>query len=173
MAQTPATYILMYCDPQRLFLLYVASNSGKGYWDCKLPCIEAQIELFSSNEHERQLCEEFAPQPGATNGNDAHVCEPICINMYCRAKRNNQEKTTHSLKEGVTKIKFGVVNLFTSSICAIIYFVLWCNSVHRHGDHCLSFPLGEVRILCRTATRAHFVVINKGAGQFYLSFDTR
>ena len=27
-----------------------------------------------------------------TNDNDAHVCEPICINMYCRAKHNNQGK---------------------------------------------------------------------------------
>ena len=34
--------------PQRLFLLYVVSNSGKRYWDCKLPCIEAQIELSST-----------------------------------------------------------------------------------------------------------------------------
>ena len=89
----------------------VASNSGKRYWDCKLPCTEAHIELSSTfvydqkeNEHEPQLCDEFAPHPGGTNDNDAHVCEPICINMYCRAKHNNQEKTTHSLKEGVTKI---------------------------------------------------------------------
>ena len=50
------------------------------------------------------LCEEFAPQPGGTNDNEAHVYEPICINMYCRTKHNNQEKTTHSLKEGVTEI---------------------------------------------------------------------
>ena len=33
--------------------------------------------------------------------------------------------------------------------------------------------LGEVRIPRRTAARAHFVVINKGAGQFFLSSDTR
>ena len=33
-------------------------------------------------------------------------------------------------------------------------------------------PRGEVRILRRTATRAHFVDINKGPGQFYLSSDT-
>ena len=80
----------------------VASNSGKRYWDCKLPYIEAHIELSSTfvyhqkkNEQERQLCDEFALHPGGTNDNDAHVCEPTCINMYCRAKHNNQEKTTH------------------------------------------------------------------------------
>ena len=26
----------------------VASNSGKSYWDCKLPCIETHIELSST-----------------------------------------------------------------------------------------------------------------------------
>ena len=81
------TFWCIAMHPQRLFLLYVASNSRKRYWDCKLPSsIEAQIELSSpfvnlwpENEHKRQLCEEFAPQPGGTNDNDAHVCEPICI----------------------------------------------------------------------------------------------
>ena len=34
-------------------------------------------------------------------------------------------------------------------------------------------PLAEVRIPRRAAARAHFLVINKGTGQFYLSFDTR
>ena len=45
--------------------------------------------------------------------------------------------------------------------------------IGRHGHHCRSSPLGEVRIPRRTAARAHFVVINKGAGHFYLSSDTR
>ena len=34
-------------------------------------------------------------------------------------------------------------------------------------------PLAEVRISLRAAARAYFLLINKGAGQFYLSFDTR
>ena len=58
------------------------------------------------------------------------------------------------------------------------YHFLLCNtclyrSVRRHGHHCHSSPLAEVRIPRRAAARAHFLVINKGAGQFYLSFDTR
>ena len=43
----------------------------------------------------------------------------------------------------------------------------------KHGYHSRSSPLGEVRIPLRTAARAHFVVVNKGAGKFYLIFDTR
>ena len=48
------------------------------------------------------------------------------------------------------------------------YYVLLCNtclyrSVRRHGHHCHSSRLAEVRIPRRTAARAHFLVINKGA----------
>ena len=84
--------------PQRLFLLYVVSNSGKRYWDCKLPCIKAQIELSSTFVYDQKMstsgtCARNSHlSQGGTNDNDAHVCEPICINMYCRAKHNNQEK---------------------------------------------------------------------------------
>ena len=46
LVQTPATYILM---------LYVVSNSGKRYWDCKLPCIEAQIELSSTFVYDQKM----------------------------------------------------------------------------------------------------------------------
>ena len=34
--------------PQRLSVLYIASNSWKRHWDCKLHCIQTQIELSSS-----------------------------------------------------------------------------------------------------------------------------
>ena len=75
---------------QRLLLLFVASNSGKRYWDWTLPRIKAQIELsstfvydykMSTAEHEWQFCKEFAPHPGGTNDNDAHACEPNYITV--------------------------------------------------------------------------------------------
>ena len=96
--------------PQWLFLLYIVSNSGKRYWDCKLPCIEAQRELSNTFVYDQKMSTSGSSarnshlSHGGTNDNDAHVSEPICINMYCRAKHNNQEKNTHSLKEEVTKI---------------------------------------------------------------------
>ena len=54
------------------------------------------------------------------------------------------------------------------------FYVLLCNtclyrSVHRHGHHCHSSPLAEVRIPRRAAARAHFLVINKGARSTVLS----
>ena len=54
-------------------------------------------------------------------------------------------------------------------------FILRCDVIRftGMGITVIRPPLGEVRILRRTATRAHFVVINRGAGQFYLSSDTK
>ena len=72
---------------QRLLLLFVASNSGKKYWDWTLPRIRPKIELSSTfvydykNEHEGQFCEEFAPHPGGTNDHDDHACEPNNITV--------------------------------------------------------------------------------------------
>ena len=39
-----------------------------------------------------------------------------------------------------------------------------------HSHYCHSSPLAEVRIPRRAAAHAHFLIVNKGAGQFYLSF---
>ena len=72
----------------------------------------------------------------------------------------------------------GVIVMVTVMSVTVLHQVLgggrsWWRTVHRHGHHCHSSPLAEVRIPRRAAARAHFIVINKGAGQFYLSFDTR
>ena len=59
------------------------------------------------------------------------------------------------------------------------YYVLPCNTdmfiqIGSQTWASLSFVLpAEVRISHRAAACAHFLVINKGVGQFYLSFDTR
>ena len=83
LAQTPATCILMYCNAFSLFLLpFVASNSGKRYWDWTLPRIRAQIELFSTFVYDYKMstigssAKNFAPHPGGTIDNDPHTCEP-------------------------------------------------------------------------------------------------
>ena len=156
---------------QRLLLPFVASNSGKKYWDWTLPRIRAQIEL-SSTFYERQFCEEFAPHPGGTNDNDDHACEPndITVQNKIIAKILPVNK--------FTTLKFLSLLPSMNGYFFLDYYVLLCNtclyrSVHRHGHHCHSSPLAEVRIPRRAAARAHFLVINKGAGQFYLSFDTR
>ena len=98
---------------------------------------------------------------------------PANRSFYCRAKYNNQEKYYRAI-EGRSHDNFHMC-IYTRIVFFLrqFYFALSYNSVHRHEHHCRSFPLDEVRIPRRTAARAHFVVINKGARQFNLNSATR
>ena len=49
--------------------------------------------------------------------------------------------------------------------------IMFCFTIHVYTDRFTD--MAEVRIPRRAAARAHFLVINKGDGKFYLSFDTR
>ena len=58
--------------------------------------------------------------------------------------------------------------------------IVFCPAIHVYtdrfagmGNHGHSSPLAEARIPRRAAGGTHFLVINKSAGQFYLSFDAR
>ena len=109
---------------------------------------------------------------GELNDNDAHACEPNYITV--------QNKIIAKILpvNKFTTLKFLSLLPSMNGYFFPDYYVLLCNtclcrSVRRHGHHCHSSPLAEVRIPYRAAARAHFLVINKGSEQFYLSFDTR
>ena len=129
----------------------------------------AHLCLWLQNE-QRQFCEEFAPHPGGTNDNDAHSCQP----NYIKVQNKIIVKILPVNK--FTTLKFLSLNELVFFF--LDYYVLLCNlclyrSVGRHGHHCHSSPVAEVRIPRTAAARAHFLVINKGAEHFYLSFDTK
>ena len=179
LAQTPAAYILIYCNSfsttftaVRCFQLRkkVLRLDATSYQSSDRTV--QHLCLWLQNEHERQFCEEFAPHPGGTNDNDDHACEPnnITVQNKIIAKILPVNK--------FTTLKFLSLLPSMNGYFFLDYYVLLCNtclyrSVHRHGHHCNSSLLDEVRIPRRAAACAHFLVINKGAGQFYLSFDTR
>ena len=88
LAQTPATYILMYgnafsttftavrCLQLRKKVLRLNATSYQGS--------ERTVQnlcLWLQNEHEWQFCKEFAPHSRRTNDNDAHVFEPNYITV--------------------------------------------------------------------------------------------
>ena len=107
---------------------------------------------------------------GELNDNDAHACEPNYITV--------QNKIIAQIPPVNKFTKFLSLLPSMNGKFFLDYYVLFCNtclyrSVRRHGHHCHSSPVAEVRILRRAAAGAHFLVINKGARQFYLSFDTR
>ena len=164
---------------QRLLLLFVASNSGKKYWDWTLPRTRAQIELSSTFVYDYKMSTSGISSrnshltQGGKNDNDDHACEPNNITV-----QNKLLSQKYCLWINLQLWNFCHSFLQWMGIFFLDYYVLLCNtclyrSVHRHGHHCHSSPLAEVRIPRRAAARAHFLVINKGAGQFYLSFDTR
>ena len=154
--------------PQRLFLLYVASNSGKRYWDCKLPCIEAQIELSSTFVYDQEMSTSSSSGRNShlSQGDERQWCPCLRTDLYKHVLQSKTWQSRKKLPIHWTKEcqKFQSKFIHGQYFCDNIFFALWCNSVDRYGHHCRSFPLGEVRILRTTATLAHFVIINKGAG---------
>ena len=56
--------------------------------------------------------------------------------MYCRAKHNNQEKTTHSLKEGVTKFQS----------CKLVHGQYFCDNFILHCDEIRFTSMGIMGI---------------------------
>ena len=122
--------------------------------------------LWLQNEHEWKFCEEFAPHPGGTNDNDAHACEPNT--SQCKIKLSQKYCPWINLQ------LWNFCHSFLQWMSSIFldYYVLLCK-IGSLAWHHRSSPLAEVRIPRRAAARAHCLVINKCAGQFYMSFDTR
>ena len=82
------------------------------------------------------------------------------------------EKSEHQQDKELRKIASSAKNRQDCDICRS--FRKFCKIANSgSGRHCRSSPLGDMRIPRRTTARAHFVVINNGAGQFCLSSDTR
>ena len=82
LVQTPAAYILMYCNvistnftAVRCFQLRkkVLRLDATSYQSSDRNVVHLCLSL--QNEHKWQFCKEFAPYPGGTNDNDAHACE--------------------------------------------------------------------------------------------------
>ena len=77
-------------------------------------------------------------------------------------------------------------HFFLQWVGSFFLIIMFCSAIHVYlfihvqiGSQTWASPsfvlpiLAKVRIPPRAAARAHFLVIKKGAGQFYLSFNTR
>ena len=167
---------------QRLLLLFVASNSGKKYSDWTLPRIRAQKELSSTFVYDYKI------STSGSSARNSHLTQGGRTTMMTMPVNRITSQSGATVQNKIIA-KILPVNKFTTlkflsllpsmnGYFFLDYYVLLYNtclyrSVHRHGYHCYSSPLAEVRIPRRAAARAHFLVINKGAGKFYLSVDTR
>ena len=91
LAQTPAAYILMYCNAfsttftaVRCFQLRKIELrlDATSYQSSDRPV--QHVCLWLQNEHGRRFCEEFAPHPGGTNDHDDDACEPNNITVQIK-----------------------------------------------------------------------------------------
>ena len=184
LVQTPAAYILMHCNAfSTTFTAVRCSQLRKEVF--RLDATSSQSSerivhhlcLWLQNKHERQFCEEFAPQLGGTNDNDNHACEPN--NITVQNKIIAKILPVNEFKIKLSQKYCSWINLQLWNFCLSflqwmgIFFliIMFCFTIHVYTDRFTD--MAEVRIPRRAAARAHFLVINKGAGQFYLSFDTR
>ena len=166
LVQTPAAYILMYCNAfsttftsVRCFQLRkkVLRLDATSYQSSDRTV--QHLCLWLQNEHERQFWVEFAPHTGGTNDIDDHACEPnnITVQNKIIAKILPVNK--------FTTLKFLSLLPSMNGYFFLDYYVLLCNtclyrSVHRHGHHYHSSPLAEVRI--QTGVSFFLIVIYFG-----------
>ena len=152
LAETSASYILMYCN---------ASSTAFTAVHCfqfKKKVLELNVTLDQSsdrtvkhlclwlqNEHGQQFCEEFASRPGGGGARTTMKPMPANRSFYCRAKYNNQESYYRAI-EGRSHDNFQSCIFIHGWYFLRCYFGLSHNSIHRHEHHCRSFPLEKVRI---------------------------
>ena len=163
---------------QRLLLLFVASNSGKRYWDWTLPRIKAQIELSSTFVYDYKM------STSGSSAKNSHLTQggrttmmPMPVN---RITSQCKIKLSHKYCPWINLQLWNFCHSFLQWMGSFFLIITFCSAIHVYTDRFADMgiiairpPLAEVWIPHRAAARAYFLVINKGSEQFYLSFDTR
>ena len=133
LAQTPAAYILMYCNSfsttftaVRCFQLRkkVLRLDATSYQSSERTV--QHLCLWLQNEHERQFCVEFAPHTGGTNDIDDHACEPnnITVQNKIIAKILPVNK--------FTTLEF--LSLLPSMNGYFFLIIMFCSAIHVYTD---------------------------------------
>ena len=159
LAETPATYILTYCKSSTAFTAVHCFQFNKKVLELNATLDQSSdrtvkhLCLWLQNEQGRQFCEKFVARQGGENNNETHAYEPTFL-LQNKIYKSRKLLRSHWRKESRTFSELYIILYKGSIFCD--NFILHClsyNSVHRH-EH-------------------HFVVINKGARQFYLNSATR
>ena len=134
------------------------------YWDWTLPRIRAQVELTSTFVLWRHWTRvavlrriRTSPRPNYIIVQNNIIAKMLPVNKF----------TTLEFLSLLPSMNGEFFSWLLCNTC------LYTDRFADMGIIVICPPRPEVRIPRRAATSAHFLVINKGAGQFYLSFDTR
>ena len=171
---------------QRLLLLFLASNSGNRYWDWTLPSIRAQMELSTTFVYDYKM------STSGSSAKNSHLNQvgrmtmmPIPVNritLECKIILSGKYCQRINLQ------LWNVCHSFLQWMGSFFLIIIFCSPIHVYKDRFVDMgivirpptpppPLppfvAEVQIRWWAAAFSHFLVINNGAGQFYLSFGTR
>ena len=128
LAQTPATYILMYCNAlsstftavrcfqlrKKVLRLNATSYQGS----------ERTVQnlcLWLQNEHEWQFCKEFAPHPGGTNDNDTHTSQ-------------SKIKLTQKYCPSINLQLWNFCHSFLQWMGSFFLIITFCSAIHVYTD---------------------------------------
>ena len=165
LVQTPAAYILMYCNAfSATFTTARCFQLRKKVLRLEATSYQSSDGVFSHDVTAAIL----VSQNNETAAMLVSQTSPLGVELFSYAKAFFcSNKFAYMLATWVKTLYRTVQHL-----------CLWLQNDHEwqfqfSGHHWHSSPLTEVRIPRRAAARAHFLVINKAVGQFYLSFNAR
>ena len=133
LAQTPATYILMYCNAfsttftaVRCFQLRkkVLRLDATSYQSSDRTI--QHLCLWLQNEHGWQFCKQFAPHPGGTNDNDTHACEPNYSTV--------QNKIIAKILPWINLQLWNFCHSFLQWMGSFFLIIMFCSAIHVYTD---------------------------------------
>ena len=130
LAQTPAAYILMYCNAfSTTFTAVCCFQLRKKVLRLDATLYQSSdrtlqhLCLWLENEHERQFCEEFAPHPGGTNDNDNPACESQC-----------KIKLSQKYCPWINLQLWNFCHSFVQWMGIFFLIIMFCSAIHVYTD---------------------------------------
>ena len=161
LAQTPATCILMYCNAFSLFLLpFVASNSGKRYWDWTLPRIRAQIELFSTFVYDYKM------STSGSSAKNSHLTQGGRTTMMpmpvSRITSQCKTKLSHKYCPWINLQLWNFCHTFLQWLGSFFLIIMFCSAIHVYTDRFTDMGIIAIRLpwlRCEFLTELPLVLI--------------
>ena len=144
LAQTPATYILMYCNAFSLFLLpFVAFNSEKRYWDWTLPRIRAQIELSSTFVYDYKM------STSGSSAKNSHLTQgvrttimPISVN---RITPKGKIKLSQKYCPWLNLQPCNFCHSFLQWMGSFFLIIMFCSAIHVYTNRFADMGIIAIR----------------------------
>ena len=161
LAQTPATYILMYCNAlSTTLLLFVASNSGKRYWDWTLPRIKAQIELSSTFVYDYKM------STSGSSAKNSHLTQGGRTTMMpmpvSRITSQCKIKLSHKYCPWINLQLWNFFHSFLQWMGSFFLIITFCSAIHVYTDRFADMGIIAIRLpwlRCEFLTELPLVLI--------------